>query len=236
MLKLKSAQPNENCRNCKAAGFFCNLSASAKAHFEEIKITSGYPKHSTLFRENEEARGIYVLCEGQAKISMSSSEGKTLILRIAHPGEVLGLTEVLAGNPYGITVETLHTSRVSFVRREDFLRFLAQHPEAYSNIARELSSHYHQACEQLRTVGLSSSISERLARLFLDWSATAPESVNGKKIKVPLTHEEIGEFIGTTRESVTRTLSDLKNRHLIVLQGATLTIPNPMALASYAGI
>jgi len=233
---FRSAQSSEGCRTCKASGFFCNLSTSAKSHFEEIKITSGYPKSSTLFRENEEARGIYVLCDGSAKITMSSSEGKTLILRIALPGEILGLTEVLAGKTYGITVETLHTSRVSFVRREDFLRFLAQHPEAYSNVARELSSHYHQACEQLRTVGLSSSISERLVRLFLDWSSATPESVNGKKIKVPLTHEEIGEFIGTSRETVTRTLSDLKNRHLIVLQGATLTIPNPTALASYAGI
>src|SRR5579872_2582453 len=143
---------NENCPDCKATGFFCKLSESAKQDFEEMQFISACRENTTLFRENEAARGIYVLCDGRAKISMSSSEGKTLILRIAQPGEILGLTDVLSGSPYGITVETLHASRVAFVRRDDFLRFLVKHPEAYSNVARELSSHYHQACEQLRTV------------------------------------------------------------------------------------
>lgn len=236
MQKTAPAQINENCRTCKANGFFCKMSATTKADFDAVSITSSYPKGTALFRENDTPRGVYVLCDGQAKVSMSSSEGKTLILRIARPGEVLGLTDVLSGNPHGITVETLHTSRVSFVRREDLLRFLALHPEAYSNVARELSSHYHQACEQLRTMGLSSSISKKLAKLFLDWSANTPENGRAKKIKVPLTHEEIGEFIGTSRETVTRTLGEFKNRHLVVLQGATLTIPDPSALAVYAGV
>jgi len=85
----------------------------------------------------------------------------------------------------------------------------------------------------LRTLGLTSSANEKLARLLLDWSAQGTETKQGTEIKFPLTHEEIAAFIGTTRETVTRTLSEFKDRHLVAQRGATLRIPNRGALESY---
>jgi CRP/FNR family cyclic AMP-dependent transcriptional regulator len=99
-----------------------------------------------------------------------------------------------------------------------------------------MSAQYHGACEQLRTVGLSTSAQEKLARLLLSWSAGIQQTKEGTRIKVPLTHEEIAEFIGTTRETVTRTLSDFKVRHLVAIQGSTLMIPNRAALESFANV
>ena len=94
-----------------------NYRQRPKQTFDAISFTSSpIQRSTTLFRENDDPRGVYVLCDGQAKVSMNSSEGKTLILRIARAGAILGLTDVLSGNAHGITVETLHTSRVSFVR------------------------------------------------------------------------------------------------------------------------
>jgi CRP/FNR family cyclic AMP-dependent transcriptional regulator len=121
---------------------------------------------------------------------------------------------------------------VAFIRRENLLRFLGQHPEAYQAIVGQLGSHYHIACEQIRALGLSASVTEKLAKLLLEWSAGAAESKAGTRTKLPLTHEEIAEFIGTTRESVSRTMSEFKSRHLVVLQGSTLMIPNRAALES----
>jgi CRP/FNR family transcriptional regulator, cyclic AMP receptor protein len=91
------------------------------------------------------------------------------------------------------------------------------------------------ACEQLRMVGLSTSVPERLARLLLVWSdepGQKPE--RPARCRLSLTHEEIGEFIGASRETVTRTLSIFKNRHLVAQHGCTLTIPSRVALESYA--
>jgi CRP/FNR family transcriptional regulator len=84
----------------------------------------------------------------------------------------------------------------------------------------------------LRTVGLSASAPERLARLLLNWSADGKQTQQGTQITVPLTHEEIAEFLGTTRETVTRTLSDFKTRNLLKLQGSTMMISNRAALES----
>ena len=84
-----------------------------------------------LFLEKQDSRGVFILCAGEVKLSISSSAGKTLILRIAKAGEILGLMAALSNSPYEVTAETLRPCQVAFVRRDEFVRFLAKHPEAY---------------------------------------------------------------------------------------------------------
>ena len=224
-------EPSESCQTCKlrASGFFCQLSPNALKDFNSYRSTATYPNGAVLFLEKQDPRGVFVLCAGQVKLSISSSAGKTLILRIAKPGEILGLTAVMSNRPYEVTAETLHPCQVAFIRRDEFLRLLAKHPEMHEGVVRQLTSLYSGACEQLRTVGLCASAPEKLARLLLEWSA------EGRQVKVPLTHEEIAEFVGTTRETVTRTLSDFKTKNLVTLQGSTLTIENRPALEVVGG-
>ncbi len=223
---------NETCANCKLKGdgFFCQLANTVLRDFDSIKYTSTYPQGAVLFMEKQAPRGVYVICDGQIKLTISSSEGKTLIMRIAKAGEVLGLTATLFGKPYEVTAEVLRPCKVAFVRREDFLPFLAQHPDVYRAVLAQVGAQYQTACEQIRTIGLSTTVTERIAKLLLDWSAGTSAGKHGAQTKMSLTHEEIAEFVGTTRESVTRTLSDFKRRRLIELHGSTLTIPSVEAL------
>lgn len=225
-------EPNQNCQSCKlrASGFFCQLTPAALKDFNAVKSPATYPAGALLFLEKQDPRGVFVLCAGRVKLSISSSAGKTLILRIAKPGETLGLMAAMTGSPYEVTAETLHPSQVAFVRRDDFLRFVAKHPEVYEAAVGQLSTLYSGACEQLRTVGLSASAPEKVARLLLDWSTEPKDTKQGTPIRLPLTHEEIAEFIGTTRETVTRILSEFKSRQLVALQGSTLMISNRPAL------
>jgi CRP/FNR family transcriptional regulator, cyclic AMP receptor protein len=225
----------EDCQSCKCSktSFFCGLSAKAMKDFDAVKSSTVYPEGAVLFMEKQSARGVFVICQGEVKLTISSSEGKTLILRIAKPGEILGLMAVLSGISYEMTAETLHPAQVAFVRRDDFLRFLAQHAEAYEGVVKQLSSNYYRVCEQLRTVGLSASAPERLAKLLLEWSAGCEETQLGTRLKLPLTHEEIAECIGSCRETVTRTLSDFRSKNLVTLKGSTLFIPNRAALENF---
>jgi CRP/FNR family cyclic AMP-dependent transcriptional regulator len=229
---------NDGCKTCKlkAAGFFCQLPPAALKDFDAIKSTSTYPKGALLFMEGQDARGVFVLCEGDVKLSISSSEGKTLNMRVAKAGEILGLVAGISGAPYEVTAETVRPCRVAFVRCGDFQRFVAKYPEVSQGVARQMSMEYQAACEQLHTLGLSLSAQEKLARLLLTWSAGIQQTKEGTHIKLPLTHEEIAEFIGTTRETVTRTLSEFKVRHLVAIQGSKMTIPNRAALESYAHV
>jgi len=229
-------EPSENCLKCKfrKAAFFCGLDGPALRDFDAIKSLAVYPGNALLFIEKEDPRGVFVLCEGEVKLSMASREGRTLILRFAKPGEVLGLTAVVAGIPYEVTAETLTPSQLAFVRRNDFLKFLEHHPGNYEAISKYLISVYASACNQLRSVGLS-PIPRRLAKLLLDWSDEAGRQERiDCRITMRLTHEEIGEFIGSTRETVTRTLGDFETRHIISLRDGSVTINDRKTLEAMA--
>ena len=230
-------EPNEKCETCsqRAAGFFCQLSPGALADLNAARSTSTYPDGAVLFLEKQDPRGVFVLCAGEVKLSISSSAGKTLILRIAKPGEILGLMAVLSDRPYEVTAETLRPCQVAFIRRDEFLGLLAKHPEMHQGVVAQFSSLYSGACEQLRTVGLSASAPEKLARLLLDWSSDGKKTKEGTQVTLPLTHEEIAEFVGTTRETVTRTLSEFKTKSFVTLQGSTLVISNRTALEAIGG-
>jgi len=229
-----ATQTCENC-NLKGNGFFCHLSHDAAREFESIKLSSSYPSGTILFLEDEAVRGVFLVCSGKIKLSVSSRGGKTLILQIARPGEILGLSASMSGIPYEVSAETLYPSQIAFIRREDFVRFVNRFPEVYQAVIRQLNSHYAHACEQLRTVGLSTTANEKLARLLLHWTAEEKQTSEGAQIKMPLTHEQIAECVGATRETITRTLSDFKNRHLVMLKGTTVMIPNRAALQAISG-
>ena len=123
--------------------------------FDGIKSVTGYPRGTSLFSEGRQAKGVFLLCDGRAKLSVCSEDGKRLLLRIAGPGEVLGLSAALSGHPYELTAETLDPCQVVFVRRKDLLRFLRDHREACLQVVHLLSGDLHTAYERVRSIGLS---------------------------------------------------------------------------------
>ncbi len=227
----------ENCLACKlrADRLFCGLPDGSLKAFEAIKYSTAYPKGAVLFVEGQSPRGIFVLCKGRAKLSVGSSDGKTLILKIAEAGEVLGLSATVSGKPYELTAETLDPCQINFVKREEFLRFLKEHAEACFRVAEQLSDKYNTACREIRSLGLSHSAGEKLAKLLLEWGGNGVADEHKEtRLKVALTHEEIAQMIGTSRETVTRLFADLKKRQIIALKGSTLLIRNRSALRTLA--
>lgn len=216
-----------NCGECRvrADRLFCNMSPGAVEALDSVKFTGLYPKGSLLFVEGEEPRGIFILCSGRAKLTTSSTEGKTLIVKIAEPGEVLGASATILGKPYEVSAETIEPSQLNFIKRDDFLKYLNTHAEACLHTAQQLSEKYHSAQREIRSLGLSQTTSEKLARLLLDWCERGGEqTTKGIRIKVLLTHEEIAQMIGTTRETVTRLLSDFKKKKIVDVKGSSLFV------------
>jgi len=150
--------------------FVLPIAIACSKDWDAAKLVRVYPQDAILFMEGQTPRRIYMLSEGQAKLSVSSSEGKTFTLRIAEPGEVLGLMSALSGNPYELTAETLQPCQVASLRRDDFLRFLAQRPEAYQAAINQLCSDYQIASGHLKTVALSTSVSGKIAKFLLTFS------------------------------------------------------------------
>jgi CRP/FNR family transcriptional regulator, cyclic AMP receptor protein len=219
----------------RADRIFCDLSTTALQAFEKIKYATAYPEGAILFMEGQAPRGILVLCKGHVKLSLSAKDGKTLIFKIAEPGEVLGLSAIVSGKPYEFTAETMGPCQVNFVKREDFLRFMKENSDACFKAAEQLSLKYNNACHELRSLGLSHSAGEKLAKLLLEWSSRYDESKKVEPgVRLPLTHEEIAQMIGTSRETVTRLFADLKKRHIAQWKDSALLIRNKNALEALA--
>ena len=141
---------------------FCDLPTDALQAFDQIKELSQLPRGSTLFNEGRPSRGIFLLCHGRAKLSVCSEAGKRLMLRVAGPGEVLGLSATMSGKPYEVTAELLENAQVAFVRRKDLLKFLKENQDACMQIVHLLSQDLHAAFDRVRTVGLMRSRRSRL--------------------------------------------------------------------------
>jgi CRP/FNR family cyclic AMP-dependent transcriptional regulator len=223
----------ESCLSCKirAEHVFCDLPTTALQAFESIKFATAFPAGSVLFVEGQAPRGIFVICQGRVKLSFCSTDGRTLILTIAEVGEVLGLSASVSGKPYELTAETVDPCQITFVKREDFLRFLRENNEACFRVTEQLSEVYYTVCHKIRLLAPSHSAAGRLARLLLDWMTKDGESAKTEThIKLSLTHEEIAQMVGTSRETVTRLFAEMKKQHILQLKGSTLVIRNKAAL------
>src|SRR6266536_1193345 len=230
---------HNNCTECsvRAERLFCNMTPASVAALEGIKFTGIYPKGSLLFVEGEQPRGVFILCSGRAKLTTSSSEGKTLIVKIAEPGEVLGISATILGKPYEVSAETIEPAQLNFIKRDDFLKFLNTNAEACMHTAQQLSEKYHSAQREIRSLGLSQTTSEKLAKLLLDWCARGgEETAKGIRLKVLLTHEESAHMTGTTRETVTRLLSDFKRKKIIDVKGSSVFVMAKDTLESMVSI
>ena len=221
----------DNCATCpvREEHLFCTLPPQAVQKLNEIKSTAVYPKAAMLFIEGQQPRGVFVLCTGKVKLSTSSKEGKTIITKVSEPGDVLGLNATISNRPYEVTAEMVEPGQANFIPRDTFLQFLREHGEVAVRVAEQLSRNYYTAYEEIKTLGLTSSPSEKFAKLLLSW-ADSKDASNGSQIRLTLTHEEIAEMMGTTRETVSRLFSDFKKKHLLQVKGATLTIRNKEAL------
>jgi CRP/FNR family transcriptional regulator, cyclic AMP receptor protein len=220
----------ENCVSCKLRRdkWFCGLSPDVLKSFSAASHLSTYPGSAILFVEGQTPRGVLVLCSGKVKLSTTSRDGKVLILKMAEPGEALGLSAVISGTPYELTAETVGPCQVNFIDREALMKLLDKYGELGLHSAQALSREFQSAYRDIDELVL--------ARLLLSWSGGHERDSAGREIRIrsSMTHEEIAQMIGSSRETVTRLLSELKKKELIRPEGSTLLIRNRTALEALA--
>jgi CRP/FNR family transcriptional regulator, cyclic AMP receptor protein len=228
----------ENCVTCKLGKdkWFCGLSPEVLKSFSAPSHLSTYPGGAILFVEGQMPRGGLVLCFGRVRLSTTSRDGKVLILNMAEAGEALGLSAVISGTPYEVTAETAGPCQVNFIDRETLMKLMEKYGELGLHSAQALSREFQSAYRDIHELVLARSSAGKLARLLLSWSS-GRERENGVseiRIRSSMTHEEIAQMIGSSRETVTRLLTELKKKELIRLEGSTLVIRNRTALEALA--
>jgi CRP/FNR family transcriptional regulator len=228
----------DNCAECHYtnASFFCGSSQAVRQALDEVSHKSILPSGAILFVEGQAPRGMFILCTGKVNLSTTSREGKILILKSAEAGEALGLSATVSGLGYEATAETATPCQVNFVDRKHFLELMQTHSEIGVHAAQCLSRDFQSAYRDIHDLVLTRSSAGKLARLLLSHSHTqAGDDVSAEsRIRSSMTHEEMAQRIGASRETVSRLLGDLRKKQLIRLDGPILVIRDRIALEALA--
>lgn len=218
-----------SCLSCPASesGLFCRLRPRTLAELDANRQMSIHPKGAVLFVAGEAPRGIYVLCAGRAKLTLTSHRGRSVILGIAGRGDVLGLAAVLSNTVHDTDVELLEPAQVNFISRERLLRLFDRHDELKARAAEYLSLELRRMRGQAARLALARSVRGRLAALLLELGRGGRRDREGLRFRLGLTHDELAALAGTSRETVTRLLGGFRRHGLIRMNRGLLTIPDP---------
>lgn len=222
----------DGCTACKlrSQDAFCHLPAETLHTLDQISYPISYPEHAVLFSEGQACQAVFLLCSGRVKLSASAQDGKTLMLRAATSGQVLGLSSVLAGSEYTVTAETLSPAVVRTFKRGDFIHFLHHHESAGLHALDTLCQEYSTAFESLRSLAWFSTATARVAQLLLQLCSQDGALPNQMRAKLVLTQEQIAQMTATSRETVTRFFSELRRNRVISIRGSDLVIRDRAAL------
>jgi CRP/FNR family cyclic AMP-dependent transcriptional regulator len=225
-----------SCGTCPLHRSFCDFPEELRAAFDGLKTTIAVSRNETIFEERTRCHSVFAVCEGNVKLVTSSTEGRVLLLRVAGPGEMLALAEAVSdAMPYQCSAIAMEPTILASIPRETFIRFVNSYPQACVALAVALSEQYRCAQEEEKFLAFGETSTVRLARLLLGWSEDRGEPArDGVSIPVHLTHTELAQAIGSTRETVTRVLGSLSDRGLVERQSSGLVVVQPDALARIA--
>lgn len=218
---------------CKHA--FSNLKGEALARFTAMGTEMDYSRGYSLFVEGQPSQCVYVILTGRVKLSVTSREGKTMIMRIAESGDVLGLSAAMNNGEYEVTAEAFEFCHVKVIRSRDFVEFLHKYPEAAMEATQAVLREYKYMFKDVCRLGLPTTVTGRLANLLLDWREKRfEEGHTDSRVVMTLTQEEIAGMTGTSRETVSRVLQQFQRDKLISIKGVSLTVLQPRALEALA--
>ena len=227
----------ENCQRCKlrAGRVFCDLPRPILNALQRRGFATACPAGTVLIAQGQPAREIAVVCAGHVKISTSSQTGKRICLGLAGPGAVLGLSAAISGTPHQVSIEALEPCQLRFLKTDGFLALLKKDSVACLAAVTSLSNEVRKMYRCVRLIGLSQSATQRLAQVLIRWDMhEGDEPKNKLCLRVPLTHKELAEIVGVSRETVTRLLSAFQQRDIIHCQGTTLVIEDQRTLRALA--
>lgn len=198
-------------------------------------LNSLHGRGKILFAEGEPARGVYLLRTGRAMVSISSSEGRLVVLRMARAGDVLGLNSVVRNSSYEATVKTLEPCRTDFISRAELIELMGKGDAGTYALLKILSDELTALTHRASSLLLSQTASARLAKLLLEWcNESGACQSHTLRIDKLFTHEEIAQMIGSSRETVTRLLATLSKREIIGILSDSILIRDRAALEKLA--
>jgi len=217
----------------KSISIFENLSENEIASLMEIVIYKEYPKNYTIVRHNDMGDAMFIILNGSVKVSLFSENGREVILDIIKQGGFFGEMSIIDKMPRSANIITIDKTETIMIKRNDFMNLLIQYPNISINILKELVGRLRKADDIINSLSIHDvlgRISRFITKIFI--SNEVP-LVAGAVVDFAFTHKDIAARVGTTRESVTRALNKMLEKHILSIEDKRLTIYNTNKLMEY---
>jgi CRP-like cAMP-binding protein len=196
----------------------------------ELARERAYPKNSVILFEDDPGDALYVVATGQVKVVLIGEDGREVILSVLGEGEFFGEMALIDDEPRSAHVIAMEDSTLVVLRREDFTNILMQVPAIALALLKELSRRLRRVDEKVGSLVLL-DVNGRVAQLLLELA----DEEGGEHITRRLTHHTIAQMIGSSRETVSRTMRDLVDKGLIHISRKDITVKDRAALEAAAG-
>lgn len=210
---------------------FDGISPSEMQEMEKITRMEEVKKRQPLYLPGDPSSNVYLLKKGRVKIANSAPSGKEVTFDILEPGEVFGELEVLEDAPRSTSAETLDDTLICVIPRKDFDQYLAMHPNVTVKLTKLIGLRLRKIQSRVEDL-VFRDVPARLAHLLVELSKSdGVKEGNGIRLKAKLTHQEMANLIGCSRETVSSTLGQFRDDGLVRLDGRTITIVDEKGLS-----
>jgi len=209
---------------------FSDLEPEELEQVSKIYISRKYKKGQIIFLEGEPGEAIYFVKEGKIKIYKSDVEGREYILHIFGPGNIFAETVLFGGDPYPANAEAVEDSVVGVIKNIDLEKLLKKNTDIAFKIIKILSKRLRESQDNIKNLVFRDTYDRTacaLHKMALEHGVKTP---NGVEVEMPITRTELASIVGTSRETVTRMLSEMKRRGIIDMNRQKIIIKNEQEL------
>lgn len=217
-----SSVRKEAVESLRAIPLFSKVSSADLEALASRLIERRYPKHATIVEEGLPGDYMYVIREGRVKVTKASEDGREKIMDFLEAGNFFGEMSLLDMAPRSASCETLEPARLLALSRNDFLDLLRRSPDLALAVIQVLTLRLRETDEQASSMSFQ-RVKERTKGLLGRMAKELDES--GRRLTPTLTHQQIADMIGTSRETVTRVVKQLKEQGWLDQRGKRYIVP-----------
>jgi len=222
-VSMAQSQKPDAISSLRAIPMFASVSTEALESIASLLIERSFPKHKTIVEEGAPGDYMYIIVEGRVKVTKLSGDGREKILELLDVGDFFGEMSLFDEAPRSASVKGLSDVRILALARKDFLRLLARSPDLALSVIQELTRRLRQVDEQASSLSFQ-RVKERTMGLLVRL-AREEQGQEGRRRTPVLTHQQIADMIGTSRETVTRAIKGLKADGWLEQDGKHYLVP-----------
>jgi len=206
--------------------FLSDINNIAERELFEVGFIGDLQKEQLIFNAGSPGEYVYILLDGRIKIYELTPEGKEVILWFCFPGELFGLAEIVTGGQRSVAAQACSDVRFLKIKHSDFTQFIQRYPEVSLRVIELLSCRLRELGDVVNNLvadDVTSRVVKLLTRLGVRYGVGEGKSV---RLDIYLTHQEMADMIGMTRQTVTTVLNTLKRKELLQIRNKTIYIQN----------